>query len=535
MPTAPLPAFMLGLPFAPALACGLLLTAAAGRVAFADAISPDSAAEPGASQPLAASPAAIEVAGEAGTPVTTQVRARLRPGTQLVIEPDGRPSFRAPDGAVVPGLDDQLVAAGVLGVAPTLSVVPARPMLAASLGLDRWMTIRVPAGSDTPMLATLLRRFETVFELVEHDVWGGVSAGAPSDPNFGLQYSLQNTGQMVSGQAGVPGADIGAPAAWEVTTGDGSVVIAVLDSGVNAHVDLGGRILPGWNVPQQNTQTGDVCSSHGTHVSGIATATGDNGVGIAGVCWSASILPIVVVNPCTGMEAWVADGLIWAADQGADIANMSLQYVAGTAYFKSAVEYAAAAGVLMIAATGNSNSNVAFPARWPETIAVAATTNQDKRWSSSNFGPEVDVAAPGWQVYSLIGTSGYGYKSGTSMSAPHVTGIAALLRAVDGFLDAEQMRAIIESTADDVEGPGFDVLTGHGRVNAASAVTKAAIPRLPGDLNLDGVVDAADLGLLLGGWGLCADCELVPCPADLDGSCEVDGVDLGLLLAAWSG
>jgi subtilisin family serine protease len=460
---------------------------------------------------------------------------RLRAGARVVTEADGRQTLRAPDASRIPALDAALAARGATTLRPTLTVTPARADRAAALGLDRWVTIDLPEGSDMAAIAEALRHFPEVIELAEVDVLGGVTELLPNDPSFGLQYALRNIGQFVSGQQGVPGADVEAASAWEFTTGEDSVVIAVLDSGVTPHLELGVRVLPGWNVPQQNTDTQDGCSSHGTHVAGIAAATGDNGIGIAGLAWNATILPVVVVSPCSGNEAWVADGLIWAADQEADIINMSLQYSSGTTYLHDAVQYAAASGALLVAATGNSNAGVAYPAKWPETIAVAATTNQDLRWANSNFGPEVDVAAPGWQIYSLIGSSGYGYKSGTSMAAPHVSGIAALLLALDDSLTAPQLREIIESTAEDVEGPGFDSLTGHGRVNAASALVSISAPPIAGDLNGDGAVDAADLGILLAAWGPCPDCDALPCPADLDYSCVVDGADLGLLLIDWTG
>lgn len=471
---------------------------------------------------------------EVGTVASTHVLVRLRPGAAVSTAPDGRPIVLAPDGARHPALEAELARVHAHAIERPSSVRPANVSRAARLGMDRWWAIRVPTGTDTPALAAALRSFAALFEVVECDGIGGIAELVPNDPSFGLQYALKNIGQVVVGQNGVVGADVDAGSAWDTTTGDGQVVIAFLDSGVSAHPELAGRILPGFNVPLQSQDTTDVCSSHGTHVAGIAAATGGNAAGIAGVCWNALLLPVVVVNPCTGTESWVADGITWAVDNGADIINMSLQYSSGTTYLHDAVQYAQAAGVVMFAATGNSNAAVSYPAKWAETIAVAATDNKDKRWTSSNFGPQVDVAAPGWQVYSLNGVAGYGYKSGTSMAVPHLSGLAALLRAVQPGITDTEIRAAIESTVDDVEAPGFDNLTGFGRVNAAAAIAAVASPPAPGDLNLDGVVDSADLGLMLSAWGMCADCDAIPCPADLDGSCAVDGADVGTLLANWS-
>lgn len=473
-----------------------------------------------------------------GGVASTHVFVRVRPGVVAVAEGDGSPSLRRADGMRAAGLRPIVAAFGVRGIAPALRAAPANAARAAALGLDRFLRIDVPAGTDTPALVrelvAALGDPHGFIELAECDGVGSLAEVIPNDTSFSLQYSLRNTGQSVAGQAGVIDADIDSTDAWDISTGSPDVTIAFLDSGMNAHPEISGRILVGTNIPVPGGPTTDGCSSHGTHVAGIAAASGNNGVGIAGVCWSALLIPIVVVNPCTGLESYVADGLTFAADAGADIANMSLQYNTGSDYLHTAVQYATGAGMLLVAATGNSAGAVAYPAKWPECIAVAATDNKDKRWASSNFGPEVDVAAPGWQVYSLSGATGYGYKNGTSMAVPHVVGIAALLWSIQPTLTAQEVRGFIESTCDDVETPGFDTLTGHGRINAASAVAALLATLSPADLNQDGVVDGGDLGLMLGAWGPCEDCELLPCPADVDDSCTVDGADLGLLLGSWS-
>ncbi|MFO0873026.1 MAG: S8 family serine peptidase [Phycisphaerales bacterium] len=496
-------------------------------------------ASPGAPPPTRPqAPPAAPLLDELGGVASTHLLARVRPGVRVAHDALGRPTLRLASGALSDGFTTSAAALGVTSIEAAPRVAPADRARAAAIGLDRFVRIEVPAGTDTPaMAAALMRDFggaDGPFEIVECDGVGGLAETIPNDANFNLQYGMRNTGQVVAGQTGVVDADIDATNAWDSTTGSASIVIALLDSGLNDHPEITGRILVGTNIPQQNGNTADGCSSHGTHVAGIAAATGNNGIGVAGVCWNAQLLPIVVVNPCTGLESYVADGLTWAADHGADIANMSLQYSAGTEYLHAAVQYAAAAGMVLVAAAGNNNSGVAYPAKWPECIAVAATDNQDKRWASSNFGPEIDVAAPGWQVYSLNGSDSYAYKTGTSMATPHVSGIAALLWSIKPTLTADQIRALIETTCDDIATPGFDNLTGHGRVNAASAVAALLASIVPGDLNEDGVVDGADMGLLLGAWGPCPACDTAPCAADLDGSCTVDGADLGLLIGNWS-
>jgi subtilisin family serine protease len=211
---------------------------------------------------------------------------------------------------------------------------------------------------------------------------------------------------------------------------------------------------------------------------------------------------------------------------------MSLQFYAFTPALQQAVQYAHAQGALMCAATGNNgNTNMAAPARWSETIAVAATDNRDLRATFSNFGPEVDISAPGVNVWSLSSTAGYIYKSGTSMAAPHVAGAAALLWGYNPSLTRDQVRSYLIAGATDLGDPGTDVLYGAGRLDIAAALALAPPPFRAEDINRDGNIDALDLGILLGGWGPCTDCD--GCAADLNGDCDIGPADLAALLSAW--
>jgi serine protease len=222
--------------------------------------------------------------------------------------------------------------------------------------------------------------------------------------------------------------------------------------------------------------------------------------------------------------------MVWAVDNGADILNMSLQYSVGSDYLRAAVQYVAARGVPMVCATGNSNAAVAFPARWPETVAVASVTAANVRAATSNFGPEVDIAAPGDSIYSLSSTGSYTFKSGTSMATPHITGIMALMRAVNPTMASAQMREAINGTARDIASPGWDTFTGHGVANANLALARARDTFQPADLNADGTVDGLDLAALLAAWGPCVTAS---CSGDISGDDAVDGIDLSALLAAW--
>jgi thermitase len=428
------------------------------------------------------------------------------------------------------GLADTLARFGATGIEPLFPGVRADPARAAALGLDRTFAIDLPPGSDTPGFVAALAGRGDLVERAELDGIGGL-ATVPNDPQFFLQYPLLNTGQAVNGIPGTPGADIDMVSAWDIAPSAADVTVAFLDSGMNVHTELFPRMLPGWNIPLNSSNTSDNCSSHGTHVAGIAAATRNNATGIAGIC-DAKLVPYVVVNPCSGSESWVATALVRAVDDGHRIVNMSLQYYAGTSALRDAVLYAYGLETVMVAAAGNNGSSaIAFPARWPETIAVAGLTNTGARWSQSNFGPEIDLSAPALSVQSTVDYSGYNVKTGTSQAAPHVTGVVALMRAKNPTLTAAQVREILISTATDVNTPGFDPQTGFGRLDAYAALVATPPPSIPGDLDGSGTVDAADLAIMLGAWGSCADCEA--CPADLDGNCTVDAGDLAMLLAAW--
>jgi hypothetical protein len=416
---------------------------------------------------------------------------------------------------------------------PLLIAPPKDPALARRLGLDRWHRVTLAPGADPvkahAALSALAGRNGPIAR-VEFDGQGGL-AEIPNDPSFNLQWNMRNTGQTVGGVPGTAGADVKVTTAWDVTHGDPNLVIAVLDSGIDPHLQLAGRILPGINVPDGTTITADECSGHGTHVSGILAAAGNDGIGIAGMTWNTKLLPVVIVNGCSGFESNVATGLIWAADQGANLINMSLQFYLGGTPLRDAVAYAHAQGAVMCAATGNNgNSNIAAPARWSQTIAVAATDNNDIRASFSNFGAETDVSAPGVNVWSLAPSNSYTYKSGTSMSVPHVTGLAALLWSAQPTLTHLEVRALIEEGAVDLGVAGRDDLYGLGRIDAAASFALLS-PPIPEDLNGDGLVNAQDLAIMLSAWGPCGNCD--SCAADLNGDCAVGPQDLAQLLAAW--
>jgi hypothetical protein len=390
---------------------------------------------------------------------TTHVLARFRAG--VVPNIDGGPvSVDRVE------FDAALNVWGVTHATPLL-VVPARnEELAARYGLDRTYLLHTPQGTNTPAMARDLNRFPEVIELAELDGIGGI-AGIPNDPDFDRLYGMHNTGQT----GGTPDADIDAPEAWDIYTGSDNITLAVIDSGVDGnHLELRDKMVQGRNTNNNSDDTSDGCP-HGTHVSGTAGAVGDNSIGVAGVNWGVKIMPVRVLSGCGGTEAQCAAGIIWATDHGAQVGTMSLQYYTGAQVFLDSVNYAYDNGVLLIAANGNGRGRVvAFPARFPHCMGIAATTHNDTFASFSNYGPECDVSAPGDTVWSCENGGGYSYKSGTSMATPHVSGLATLMLSFDPSLSPDQVEQILKDTADDKGPQGWDEQFGWGRINAHRAM-----------------------------------------------------------------
>jgi len=292
---------------------------------------------------------------------------------------------------------------------------------------------------------------------------------------------------------------IKAPEAWNTEKGKESIVIAILDTGVDYdHEDLAGNMWDdgGGNcgkdfVNGDDNPDDDHSGSHGTHCAGIAAAVTDNGTGIAGVSWKSKIMAVKVLDAVgIGLSPDVADGIEYAADNGADIISMSF----GTVDYpppssdreREAIDYAYNKGCLLVAASGNDNQPyVAYPGAYDNVIAVGATDAGDKRcdpvdWGlglGSNYGTELDVVAPGDNILSTVrmgmgsGGSNYDSMDGTSMATPFVSGLAALILSQLGGLAPSDVRRIIERTAQDIGSSGWDQQTGWGRIDAYSALT----------------------------------------------------------------
>ena len=341
----------------------------------------------------------------------------------------------------------------------------------------------------------------------------------PTDPSFGLQWDFENTGQL----GGVPGADVNAVSAWDITTGSAATVVAVVDSGVFlGHPDLAGS---GWTNPgetgagrETNRVDDDAdglvddsrgwdwvgadpdptdLNGHGTHVAGTVGARGENGLGIAGTSWRTRLMPLRVLNSNgTGTVADVIRGYRYAAAHGARIVNISLGASSSSLAERDAI--GAAPGVLFVVAAGNGGADGVgddaarspeYPCAYPlaNIVCVASTGRRDQLSSFSNYGAaSVDIGAPGEGILSTWLGGRYVNLSGTSMATPHVAGAAALLLAERPDLSVSGLRTALLGGVDPLPSLSGRVASG-GRLDirrslelaAPSAVAVAPAPQPP--------------------------------------------------------
>jgi subtilisin family serine protease len=242
---------------------------------------------------------------------------------------------------------------------------------------------------------------------------------------------------------------------------------------------------------------------HGTHVAGIIAATRDNGEGIAG--WSlVQLLAVRVLNDSgSGTTDVVASGIRWAADHGARIINMSLTSPSSSTPMEEACAYAAQAGVVIVAASGNEGHNaIGFPAALSQCIAVGATSTESRLASFSNYGTEQELVAPGASIASCAPGGAYVQADGTSMAAPQVAGVAALVIARNWGLSAAEVRAVLDASAIDMGVAGRDIQYGYGLVNAKRAVDLAAALLAPQTVNTEPSTAEGRTVIVRGGAGL---------------------------------
>ncbi len=314
----------------------------------------------------------------------------------------------------------------------------------------------------------------------------------PDDTSSGDQWHLNKTGRG----GGTLDADIDAVETWDITTGSDSVVIAVLDSGIDSdHAELLGRVLAGFDFVNEDSDP-EADHAHGAVVTGILAANPDNSFAVAGIDHSAKILPVKVLGSANlGTLADLIEGLTYAADQGADVISMSLiNYPVAFTFLEDALQYARDSGAILIACAGNDgigDADVSGPGASPLTISVGATTRTDARASFSGTGSALDVVAPGLSITTIAYNTAVDTSSvfsGCSAATPVVAGITSLLLAQYPSLTHDEVRSILTQSAEDLVGPpnedtpGRDDFFGHGRVNLHSALLAgppASVPVMP--------------------------------------------------------
>jgi len=355
--------------------------------------------------------------------------------------------------------------------------------------------LRVPANQVPALVAAYSRNPNVLY--AEPDYIAYV-VGDPDDKHFSWQWGLDNDGQVYKYDkhgnpiSGTEDADIDFPEAWDFLTDRAmaEIKIAILDTGIDQdHEDLCPPVYPASckivdNENFTDSPTVDDKYGHGTHVAGIAAAITNNKTGVAGVGYNSSLMNVKVLNDHGwGYVSGVIGGILWAADEGAHVINMSLGSSWDSESLEGAVDKAWGMGVVVVAAAGNSNDNSPlYPAYYENCIAVAATDDDDAKASFSSYGDWVDVAAPGVDIFSTFPNHkyrikkwrslDYDYGSGTSMASPHVAGLAGLLFGQDPSRTNTHVRTLIERTADEVG----DIWSTYSipRINACNAVAGTA-------------------------------------------------------------
>lgn len=332
---------------------------------------------------------------------------------------------------------------------------------------DRFVYCTVPAGRTASDILSELQKNPAV-EYAELDPVG-TGGFTPNDPIFTSQWHLRNLGTTNAVRP-----DIRATNTWDLTRGASNVILAVLDTGLNTSVvDFAGRILPGYDFAYGDASPVDDYG-HGTAVSAVAAARGNDTSLVAGVDWNCRIMPVKVLDSAnSGLYSWWASGIDWARTNGADVINLSAGGSTDSASLGAAITNFINAGRIFVTITHNdSSSTVRFPGRIPLCITVGATQSNDVRSSFSNYGTSTDLVAPGSGIRTLNLDGSVGTWSGTSFAGPQVAGVCCLLRALRPGLTHHQARTLLCAAADDRVGSptedtaGFDNYHGWGRLNA---------------------------------------------------------------------
>jgi serine protease len=416
-----------------------------------------------------------------------------------------------PTGISVPSVNEKLLQLGTSEVRKYFpkAVAPAQTRSANGMQLvDLSLIYKIRIDESISMENALeLLRNDNSIEYAEPEYLHSMNY-TPNDPSIGNQYHLNSATGGVYAYTG-----------WDIWKGDTNTVVGIIDSGTDwDHPDLVNNIkynyndpidgvdndsdgftdnFRGWDVSMDDNNPMVVGSTHGSHVSGCATASTDNGTGVAGPGFKCKFLPVKVsLDASTTAIDNGYDGIVYAADHGVNVINLSWGRGGGfSAFEQSIIDYAAGKDVTVVAAAGNDNTDQAYyPASYEHVVSVAATTNTDSRASFSNYHYSVDVSAPGNNIFATVANNTYTYMSGTSMASPVAAGCAAVVKSYFPSYNCDQVAMRLRATADNhYSAPGnsaYAYKLGKGRVNLYKALTDTLTPGIA--MNLQSIVDNND-------------------------------------------
>ena len=330
------------------------------------------------------------------------------------------------------------------------------------------LVIKLPAGATIEEGIAAFQNHPAVMLISPHRETAGLPWQTPrfmparSRPNDPMLAEIWGFGEGVTRPSYI----------WSRSLSAKGVRVAVIDTGVDPyHPELQGRVRweLGYNFNDSNGNSTDL-SGHGTHVAGILAATGNNGIGIAGVAWDAEILPIKIMDDKGGTDFAALAGIKYAVEMGAKVLNLSFSRPSDSSnpLFDMAIDYARKKGAVVVVAAGNNRGKVGLPANSPGAIAVSATEqwgSGERLASFSNSGPEISLSAPGADILSTIPNRSYKVMSGTSMAAPFVSGAAALLWAAHPDWTVAQIEQALLGACVDLGPRGRDSQFGYGRID----------------------------------------------------------------------
>lgn len=348
---------------------------------------------------------------------------------------------------------------------------------------NSYQLVSFTPGRESEMAEAYKRRPEVAY--AEPNYYRTTCA-VPNDEYFYLQWNFSM---------------INLPDAWDITTGKDintgeGVVVAVVDTGINPFGRdgfgsfSGDRLLLGYNAIA-GIRGGMDFNQHGTHVAGTIGQETNNGTGVAGIAYDARLLPVKSLSfTGGGFDSWIINGIRWATDKKADVINLSLGYSYPSRALEDAVNYAYERGVTVVAAAGNDGTDeVLYPAAFENCIAVGAVQYDKDLAPYSNYGDGLDLVAPGGnlevdqnydgfedgilqETFAAFGIGwGYWFSTGTSMASPHVAGVAALVKSIHPEYGPDDIRQVLQDTAQDLGAPGWDERYGYGLIDAYAAVS----------------------------------------------------------------